>query len=89
MTEFETKCEILGDLWISYRNHEKFQEFVEYSDIALPLAYCVASKIVLPTDKAKMFVDESWEILLGAFEIEDEGFADLDELFAASDRDLS
>lgn len=81
-TTFESKCAILSDLWMNYREDEGMQDFVEYNDMGLPLAYFINSEIVTPKDQAKMFVDETFNLLLGALEIEDKGFETLNELMS-------
>lgn len=79
-TSIETKCEILSDLWVDYRGEETFQDFIEYNDLALPLAFAIANSIVSITPKAEMFVTESFELLLAALGIEDEGFESLEDM---------
>lgn len=81
-TTFESKCAILSDLWMNYREDEGMQDFVEYNDMGLPLAYFINSEIVTPKDQARMFVDETFNLLLGALEIEDKGFETLNELMS-------
>lgn len=82
MTEFDTRCSILADLWINYRGDEGFEEFIEYNDIGLPLAYLIDSKIVKPSNElANGFIDETFELLLAALDLEEDfGFTSLDEL---------
>ena len=79
-TNIETKCEILADLWIDYRGEETFTDFIEYNDLALPLAFAVANDIVKITPKAEMFITESFELLLAALGAEDEGFESLEDV---------
>ena len=79
-TPIETKCEILSDLWIDYRGEETFTDFIEYNDLALPLAFAIANGIVNITPKAEMFITESFELLLAALGIEDEGFDSLEDM---------
>ncbi len=40
-TTFENKCAILADLWLNYKDNEELEDFVEYNDLGLPLAYGV------------------------------------------------
>jgi hypothetical protein len=68
-------------LWLNYRQDEEFQDFVEYNDLGLPLAYLIANNVV--TEKSntiEKFINESFELLLSGLEIEDSGFETLDEL---------
>ena len=73
-TTFDNKVSILADLWMSYRNDEQFQDFIIYNDLGLPLAYLLDSGIVESNDKAKTFIEETFDLLLAGFEKEDEGF---------------
>ena len=79
-TSFENKCEILAELWLSYRDDENFTDFVEYNDLGLPLAYCVANGIVEVSGMAENFIEEAWGLLLEGLELEDTGFDNIDEL---------
>jgi hypothetical protein len=79
-TSYTNKCEILADLWLNYRADEEFQDFVEYNDLGLPLAYLIASNIVKSTPAAKTFVEETFDLLLAAMEVEDTGFENMDDL---------
>lgn len=81
-TTYFSKCEILADLWLNYRQDEEFADFVEYNDIGLPLAYVIANDIVKSTDLAERFINETFELLLAGLEIEDTGFESLDDLLA-------
>lgn len=84
-THFSNKCDILAELWVTYKNDEEFQDFFQYNDLGLPLAYALSTDIVKPTDKSEMFVNETFDLLLSGLEIEDSGFETLDDLLAQSD----
>jgi len=79
-TSFTSKTEILGDLWLNYRDDEEFKDFIEYNDIGLPLAYMLANRIVEPSTMAEKFVNETFDLFLTGMEIEDTGFETLDDL---------
>jgi hypothetical protein len=81
-TPFSNKCEILGELWLSYRSDETFDDFVEYNDLGLPLAYAIANDIVKPTEMAKSFIEETFDLLLASLEVGDEGWESLDQLLS-------
>lgn len=80
-TPFNKRCEILEDLWMTYRSDDDFTDFMEYNDLALPLAYAVANNIIESNKQVEVFVNEAWDLLLKGFDIEDNGFDNLDELF--------
>lgn len=79
-TPFRVRCEILGELWLSYREDEEYKDFVEYNDLGLPLAYAIGAGIVEPSSMAESFINESWEMLLTGLEVEDSGFESINEL---------
>jgi len=82
LTPLSSRAQILGDLWMNYRDDEEFLDFIEYNDLGLPLAYALANGIVeKATSAAETLIDETFELLLGALEIpQDEGFESLDDL---------
>lgn len=84
-TTYFSKASILADLWLNYRNDEEFQDFIEYNDIGLPLAYAIANDIVKSTDIAERFINETFELFLSGLEMEDAGFETLDDLLALGD----
>tara|TARA_B110000285_G_C14765321_1_gene441432 strand:+ start:178 stop:432 length:255 start_codon:yes stop_codon:yes gene_type:complete len=79
-TTFESKVEILADLWMNYRGDEEFDDFFEYNDLGLPLSYAVANKIVKSTENSQSMIDETFSLFLAGLDIEDEGFTHLDEI---------
>jgi len=79
-THFSNKCSILADLWINYRDDKKFQDFISYNDLGLPIAYALAEDIVSAMPMAEQFINETFDLLLAALEIEDQDFEELDEL---------
>ena len=84
-TPYSSKCAILAELWLNYRNEEEFTDFIEYNDIGLPLAYLLAENIVKSTTMAEQFIDETWSLLLSALGIEeDTGFEALEDVLEAS-----
>jgi hypothetical protein len=84
-TPLSSRLEILSDLWMNYRGEEQFKDFLEYNDLGLPLSYAILNNIVPVTPTAERMVDETWELLLSALDIEDTGYDNLDSLFDDSD----
>mgnify|MGYP007100123946 CR=1 FL=1 len=80
-TPLETRAEILGHIWVHKKNDPGFAEFVEYNDLGLPLSYLVSAGIVDLTPRAEVFINESWDVLMGAMEYSDIGFDTFDEVF--------
>lgn len=79
-TPYSEKCSILGELWISYRDEEQFEDFISYNDIGMPLAYMIAEGIVDSNNLAEQFILETWDLLLEALDIEDIGFESLEQM---------
>lgn len=84
-TPFSNKCQILSDLWITYKGDEEFADFIEYSDLGLPLAYAISNDIVKSTDLAENFINETFDLLLAGLGIEDTGFETLDDLLGIAE----
>jgi hypothetical protein len=72
-------------LWLNYRQDEQFQDFIEYNDLGLPLAYAIDNNIVKSSEMAQRFVEESFDVFLASLEIEDTGFENLDEMLALAE----
>lgn len=79
-TAFMNRARILAQLWMDYRDDEEFQDFIEYNDLGLPLAYAISEGIVEKTDLASGFINEAFDILLSALGVEDTGFESLNDL---------
>ena len=85
-TPFETKTDILAELWLDYRTDTTFADFIEYNDIGLPLAYAIANDIVKTTDIATRFIEETFDLLLVGLGIEnDTGFEVLEDLLESAE----
>ena len=84
-TNFSNQTSILADLWINFRDEGEFKDFLEYNDIGLPLAYYIHTDLVTPTDQAKMFVEETFNLLCAALGLDVEGdYQSLNEMFDKS-----
>jgi len=79
-TPYSNKVQILADLWMEYRDDEEFKDFIEYSDLALPLSYAISNGIVESTLMAQGFVEETWNLFLAGLELEDTGFDTLEDV---------
>lgn len=79
-TPLSDRTDILSDLWIRYKDDPEFVDFTSYNDLGLPLAYALSHGIIELTDQVEMFINETWDLLLGALSIEDTGFETLDDV---------
>ena len=88
-TPFSNKASILAELWMNHRGDENFRDFVEYNDLGLPLAYAISENVVSVSDKAKLFIEETFDVLIASLEMEDTGFDSLDELLSEAEDKIS
>jgi hypothetical protein len=79
-TTFEKKCSILADLWLLHKDDEDFEDFIEYNDLGLPLAYALDNDIIVANEKTVGFIDETFGLLLDGLELKDTGFDSLNEV---------
>ena len=83
-TNFLNKTSILAELWMNYRDDEGLQDFIEYNDLGLPLAYFLYNELVLPTKQSEIYIEETFSLLVAALDVEDVGFESLDEMLGSA-----
>jgi len=73
-TPFSNKCKVLGELWLYYREqasqHNEWQQFFEWADIALPLAYMSWQELVIIKPDAEQYVHDAWVTFCEMIEID-------------------
>jgi hypothetical protein len=80
-SKISKKCQLLADLWISYRDDDNLSEFVEYNDVGLPLAYIVHNGLATITDEGKKYIEETYLMFCASIGIdENQEFDNLEEL---------
>ena len=77
---FDNKISILAELWMNYRDDEELQDFVEYNDLGLPLAYFLMNEIVMPTSQSELYINETYDLFIASLQVEDKEWTSLDEL---------
>jgi len=83
ITPLDKRCEILADLWIGFQSDPEFKDFIEYNDLALPLAYSIANNIIkidYDNDRLNSFIDEAWDLLIEGLSLKDTGYDSLNDL---------
>lgn len=90
-TTFSNKCEILGDLWLYYREdirgNEAWEEFFAYNDVALPLAYILRQEYATISEEGEAvdYINETWEMFCDYISVDSDGeYSDLTGVFEAS-----
>ena len=87
-TTFENKCAILSDLWLNYKDNEELQDFVEYNDLGLPLAYLIHTELVSVNESGISYVDETFNLLCTGLGVDlDEEYESLNELMELQEED--
>ena len=87
-TTFENKCAILSDLWLNYKDNEELQDFVEYNDLGLPLAYLIHTDLVSVNESGIPYVDETFNLLCTALGVDlDEEYESLNEIMELQEDD--
>ena len=77
---FHNKITILAELWMNYRDDEDLQDFVEYNDLGLPLAYFLMNEIVLPTSQSELYINETYDLFIASLQVADREWESLDEV---------
>jgi hypothetical protein len=83
-TPYSSKCDILGRLWIDFRDDEQFVDFIEYNDLGLPMSYFISEGIVQSTPLAEGYINETFDLFLAALNITDTGFTTLEEVLTTA-----
>lgn len=82
-TTFESKALIIGQAWMEHKSDSELAEFFSYNDIGVPLAFALAEGIIDLTPTLEKYVNETFDLLMEALNIEDAGFDDLPDLWDA------
>jgi hypothetical protein len=80
MTDFSNVCDILGELYATYKDQKEFKDFLEFNDLGLPLAYMVRENLAVPSDDGAKYIVETWDLFIASLGIEDTGFETLNEI---------
>ena len=77
---FQNKVTILAELWMNYRDDDELEDFIEYNDIGLPLAYLLMNEIVLPSEQSAIYINETYDLFVSSLTVEDKEWESLDEM---------
>jgi hypothetical protein len=61
---FDSKVNILYELFTSYKKHPFFRDYVEYNDMGLPLSFLITHKIVDINKEVEKVINSSYETLV-------------------------
>jgi hypothetical protein len=79
-TDFSNKVQILGEFYFTYRDDKDLQQFIEFNDLGLPLAYLASENLCDISEEGIQYIEETWNILMGSLNIEDMGFEDIEQM---------
>lgn len=83
-TDYSKQVDILHDIFYNHVGEERFDDFVDFNDIGLPLAYAIHEGIVESTPLAEDLVRQTFTLLLDLFGIDDDtGFDSLEQIMSA------
>lgn len=89
--DFLSKCNVLGDMWLFYREdikgNELWEEFYSYNDVALPLAYAIKEgyATIVEGSEGEGFIEETWLMFCDYIDIDPEGeYSSVGAAFIAS-----
>jgi hypothetical protein len=84
MTDFAKKVEILAEFHSDYWADPEFEEFNQFNDAGLPLAYLYLNGFCELEMKGEVALEETWTHLLQTLGVSDSGYQNLSEVFQAS-----
>lgn len=74
-TPFSNMCNILAEVYLT-----DDYNLMPHHNIGLPAAYLIAEGLVTPHDDVIVYIEQTWDALLDAIGIDDEGFDSLQDL---------
>lgn len=86
-TNFSNKCEILGSLYMWYKDtdNETWQEFFTWADLGLPLAYLAWQDLATAKPEGKEIIEDTWNVFCEMIAIDPNlKYGNLAEAFDAS-----
>ena len=86
MSDFSNVCGILGELYTNYKDDKKMQDFFDFNDLGMPLAYFQSEGLAQVSEDGQKYILETWDIFLAGLGLEDKGFTSLSEVFEAADK---
>jgi hypothetical protein len=85
VTDFTKVCEILGTLYVNYKDDEELQDFIEFNDLGLPLAFLASENLCQVSDDGARYITETWALFVESLGLEDIGFETLNQMLSMSE----
>lgn len=81
-TSFVTRCNILAELWLNFKNDDSYKDFFDINDLGGTLAFAFSNEYFSLTEKIKDIINETWDNFMILEGIEDTGFDSLADIWA-------
>ena len=83
MSGVNKHLEILAELYFKHKGDKDFEEFFEYNNIGLPLAYLVGEGLATITPIGEKYISETYGILIESLSADHEAvYESLEDLFS-------
>ena len=84
-TSFLTKCEILAEVHLEATWNIDLNEFREYNDLGLPLAYSLDKDLIELKEGAEVYIEDTWNNLCKMLGVDnEEEFIDSEDMLSKS-----
>jgi hypothetical protein len=94
LTSFERKASILAEFSVKYKNDDRFAKLFRDNDLGFPYAFGVHFGHIETSDIVKLYIEDTWTMLLLQLlpepefdDLLDTGFETLDQLVQAASLD--
>jgi len=78
--EFDDKARVVAECWMVVRDHDAWDEIVQYGDLGFPLAYSHVAELSELTDDGKKLVVDVYDIILKSLEVEDKFYRTFEDV---------
>lgn len=80
-TPFSNRVRLLADFYMEYSGTDEWSDFFAIQDLGIPAAVLLENGAVDLTDTGILFVNESWNALCDALDIDRDGsYEDIEEM---------
>lgn len=83
-TDFANKVGILAEFYVNYKGEPEAEDFFEFNDLGLPIAFLSSEGLVEITEEGVKYINETWMLFLQSLGLEDIGFESLSQVLEKS-----
>lgn len=85
MTNINEQCNILSSFYLNYKDDKALDEFMEFNDIGLPLAFLASEGLCDLNDSSLTYIQETFDMLLATLGLDDIGYSSLEHLLSTAE----